>query len=81
MAKVFLNQKTVQSSSLEKTQTPEQPTGSRGAQWTSPQLRVLLQANAIHLVCSTGAIVSFYIYTVKVYTLRKAFTLSEKQTR
>ena len=42
----------------EKTRTSEQSTGSREAQWTSMWSSVPFQVNAIHLMHSTGAIVS-----------------------
>ena len=49
-----------------KTWTPEQSIVSREAQWTQPWSRVQSQIDAIHLVCSTGAIVSIpHLHSVK----------------
>ena len=45
-------------SSTEKTRSPEQSIVGHETHWTRPWLRVQSQVDVIHLVCSTGAIVS-----------------------
>ena len=50
--------KSVQSSSRVKTRSPEQSIVGYETQWTQPWPRVRSQADVIHLVLSTGAIVS-----------------------
>ena len=53
--------------------TPEQSTGIREAQWTSPWLRVPFQANTNYLVCSTGIIVSVpYLQSILKVAAKKA---------
>ena len=56
-----------------KTWTPEQSIVSCEAQWTQPWPRVQSQVDVIHLVHSTGAIVSNpHLHTVIKAALRKA---------
>ena len=50
--------KSVQSSSTVKTRSPEQSIVGHETQWTQPWPRVRSQVDVIHLVRSTGAIVS-----------------------
>ena len=50
--------KSVQSSSTVKTRSPEQSIVGHETQWTQPWPRVRSQVDVIHLVCSTGAIMS-----------------------
>ena len=64
--------KTEQKSCLVNTQTPEQSTGNREAQWTQPWSRVQSQVNTKHLVHSRGTILSvLHLHSVKIY-LQKA---------
>ena len=58
--------KSVQRSSTAKTQTSEQSIVDREAQWTQPWWRVQSQVDVLHLVHSTGAIVSIpHLHSVK----------------
>ena len=50
--------KSVQSNSTVKTQSPEQSILGHETQWTQPWSRVRSQVDVIHLVHSTGTIVS-----------------------
>ena len=58
--------KSVQKSSTAKTRSPEQSIVSHEVQWTQPWWRVQSQVDVIHLMRSTGAIMSNpYLHSVK----------------
>ena len=60
--------KSIQSSSTAKTRSPKQSIVSHEAQWTQRWSRVQSQVDVIHLVRSTGAIVSNpHLHNVKSY--------------
>ena len=60
--------KSVQSSSTVKTRSPEQSIVGHESQWIQPWSRVLSQVDVIHLVRSTGAIMSNpHLHIVKSY--------------
>ena len=64
MAKVC--KKVSKSSSTAKTRSPEQSIVGHETQWTQPWLRVRSQVDVIHLVRSTGAMVSNpHLHSVK----------------
>ena len=58
--------KSIQSSSTVKTRSPEQSIVGHETQWTQPWSKVQSQVDVIHLVCSTGTIVSNpHLHSVK----------------
>ena len=60
--------KSVQSSSTVKIQSPEQSIVGHETQWTQPWSRVRSQVDVIHLVRSTGTVVSNpHLHSVKSY--------------